>query len=167
AFAPGGAFWLFRTERVPPRIHGLLQRTPGLELYLPVTDTVAVAAGYRHPIPLESCRGSFSPEKLTLFSPRGVTEISPAPVLAALEDVVRLRVPATAAVALARAGKAGERPGEEPEPFAASPAARPELAVTLRLEPSGDPPGRPVAAFVPWELVPWLQRLFYALPPTV
>ena len=75
-------------------MQGLLARTPGLELYVPVTDNVAVAAGYRHPVHLESCRGSFARDKLHLFSPRGVTEVAPLPVLAALDDIVRIRVPA-------------------------------------------------------------------------
>jgi hypothetical protein len=161
AFAPGSSFWLFRVEQVPARMHGLLRRTPGVELYLPVTDNVAVAAGHRHPVHLESCRGSFPSDRLHLFSPRGVIEVAPAPVLAALEDVVRIRVPAPVAVGVVE-GALGE-----PERRTASPAVRPDLAITLRLEASGEPPGRPVAALVPWPRVPWLRRLFYALPPTV
>src|SRR4029077_9881988 len=146
AFAPGASFWLFRVERVPPRMHGLLMSTPGLDLYLPVTDNVAIAAGHRHPIHLESCRGSFPADRLHLFSPRGVTAVAPGPVLAALEDIVRIRVPAPASVGVAAL---------------ASPTVRPDLAVTLRLEASGEPPGVPVATLVPWAQVPWLQRLFY------
>jgi hypothetical protein len=153
AFSPGAAFWLFRVEQAPKRIEDLVARTPGLEIYVPTTDGVAVAAGYRHPIHLESCRRSFSVDRLTLFGPRGVTEISPAPVLAALEDVVRIRVPAPLAA--------------EPTSAKVSPAVLPELAVSLRLEASGQPAGHPVAALVPWRLAPWLQRLCYALPPTV
>jgi hypothetical protein len=45
------------------------------------------------------------------------------------------------------------------------PAGRPDLAVTLRLDPGG-PALPPVAALVPWGQVAWLQRLVYALPPT-
>jgi hypothetical protein len=161
AFAPGSSFWLYRLEHVPPRLHGLLSRTPGLELYLPVTDNVLVADGFRHPVHLESCRGSFPGDRLHLFSPRGVTEVSPAPVLAAIEDVVRIRVPAPVAVGVVEGGVTG------PDRRAAAPTVRPDLAVTLRLEASGEPPGHPVAALVPWPRVPWLQRLFYALPPTV
>jgi hypothetical protein len=133
-------------------MRGLLTKTPGLELYAPVTDNVAVAVGYRHPIALESCRGAFSADRLTLFSPRpeGVLEISPMPVLTAVEDVVRLRPPAP----------------REIERAAASPAGRPEVAVPLRLEPSAAPRRRAVATLVPWARVPWLRRLCYALPTT-
>jgi len=165
AFSPGASFWLYRIEDVPPRMQGLLARTPGLELYVPVTDNVAVAAGYRHPVHLESCRGSFARDKLHLFSPRGVTEVAPLPVLAALDDIVRIRVPAPLTAALGdAAGGAADR-GRSPSP--ARPESRPDLAVTLRLEPSGANTGRPVAALIPWSRVPWLQRLFYAMPPTV
>src|SRR3954451_10370186 len=55
AFASSESFWLFRVERLPARMHGLLTRTPGLDVFVPVTDNVAVAAGYRHPIHLGSC----------------------------------------------------------------------------------------------------------------
>jgi hypothetical protein len=149
AFSPAATFWLFRIEHPPARLYGLLSETPGLDLYLPVTEQVLVAAGYRHPIHLESCRASLPADRLHLFSPSGVTEVSPLPTLAAIEDVVRIRVPAMETAA----GRA------------AAPVARPDLAVPLRLEPSGGR-GRPVAALVPWAQVPWLQRLLYALPPT-
>jgi hypothetical protein len=154
--APGGgalrgarAFWLYRIEGAPPRLRGMLTRTPGLELYAPVTDHVAVAAGYRHPIALESCRACFASDRLTLF-PRegGVLEISPRPVFTAIEDVVRIRPPAAREIESARARAVG----------------RPDVAVPLRLEPTADARRRAVAALVPWERVPWLRRLCYALP---
>jgi hypothetical protein len=149
AFAAGTAFWLFRVEQIPPRIHGLLSSTPGLELYVPVTEHAAVAAGYRHPLHLASCRASLPTDRLSLFSPRGVTEVAPMPTLAALDDVVRIRAPAV----------------ESASPRAVV-SARPDLTVPLRLEPSGEPPGHPVAVLVPWTQLRWLQRLCYALPPT-
>jgi hypothetical protein len=149
AFSPGGAFWIFRIERLPPRLLGLVSTTPGLELYLPVTENVAVAAGYRHPVHLEACRGSFGADRLHLFSPRGVTEVTPLPTLAAIEDLIRIRAPAP----------------EVAERVEAAPAGRPDLAVTLRLEPGGQA-RPPVAALVPWGQAVWLQRLVYALPPT-
>jgi len=149
AFSPGGAFWIFRIERLPPRLLALVSTTPGLELYLPVTENVAVAAGYRHPVHLEACRGSFAADRLHLFSPRGVTEVTPLPTLAAVEDLIRIRAPAP----------------EAAERVEAAPAGRPDLAVTLRLEPGGAA-RPPVAALVPWGQAVWLQRLVYALPPT-
>ena len=149
AFSPGTTFWLFRIERLPPRLHGLLRRTPGIDVYVPVTNHVAVAAGFRHPIHLESCRASFPSDRLHLFSPRGVVEVAPLPALAAVEDLVRILPPAS----------------ERAEPRAAAPGGRADLAVALRLEPGGGP-GRAVAALIPWTQAAWLQRLVYALPPS-
>jgi len=145
AFSAAESFWLFRVERLPARMHGLLTRTPGLDVFIPVTDNVAIAAGYRHPLHLGSCRSSFPADRLHLFSPGGVTEVAPLPVLAAIEDVVRVRTPDARAAS-------------------ASPKGTPELALALRLEPSGRSKGPTVAALVPWNRVPWLQRLCYALP---
>src|SRR6185503_10944238 len=84
AFAAAESFWLFRIERLPARMHGLLMRTPGVDVFVPVTDNAAVAAGYRHPIHLGSCRGSFPSDRLHLFSPNSVTEVSPLPMLTAV-----------------------------------------------------------------------------------
>jgi len=145
AFAAAESFWLFRVDRLPARMHGLLTRTPGLDVFVPVIDNVAIAAGYRHPIHLGSCRGSFPAEKLHLFSPGGVTEVAPLPVLAGIEDIVRVRAP-------------------EARVAAAAPSSRPDLSLALRVEPSGRSAGPTVAALVPWNRVPWLQRLCYALP---
>ncbi|HXU03165.1 MAG TPA: hypothetical protein VN903_19500, partial [Polyangia bacterium] len=145
AFAAAESFWLFRVDRPPARMHGLLLRTPGLDVFVPVIDNVAVAAGFRHPIHLGSCRGSFPADKLHLFSPGGVTEVSPLPVLAAIEDIVRVRAPEARVATVA-------------------PSARPDLALALRVEPSARSTGPTVAALVPWNRVPWLQRLCYALP---
>ncbi|HEV3033003.1 MAG TPA: hypothetical protein VG319_15265 [Polyangia bacterium] len=151
AFRGARAFWLFRIEGAPARLRGLLTETPGLELYAPVTEHVAVAAGHRHPIALESCRSSFPTDHLTLFAREGgVVEIAPLPVFTAIEDVVRIRLPAA----------------REAERSAARPAARPDVAVPLRLEPAMDARRRAVAALVPWTSVPWLRRLCYALPAT-
>jgi hypothetical protein len=152
AFQPGTTFWLFRLEGLPARMRGLCTETPGLELYAPVTDNVAVAVGYRHPIHLDACRASFPADRFYLFSPRGagLTVVSPAPVLAAIEDVVRIRAP---------------QPRETDRREAAV-AGRPDISVPLRLEPSADLRRRAVATLVPWERVDWLRRLCYALPPT-
>jgi hypothetical protein len=150
AFSPGAMFWLFRIERMTPRLYRLLRTTPGVEVYLPITTHVAVAAGFRHPIHLESCRGSFAADRLHLFSPRGVVEVAPLPALAAIEDLVRVLPPSS----------------ERAELRAALPGGRVDLTVPLRLEPGGGP-GRAVASLIPWAQAAWLQRLVYALPPSV
>ena len=45
-----------------------------------------------------------------------------------------------------------------------APRARPDLALALRVEAGGPSTGPTVAALIPWNRVPWLQRLCYALP---
>jgi hypothetical protein len=149
SFSSARTLWLFKVEGVPARLRGLLTRTPGIDAYTPVGENVGVALGYRHPIALESCRGAFPAERLTLFSPRpeGALDISPRPVLTPLEDVVRLRAPAVV-----------------PERRAARGGGRAEVSAPLRLEASADARRPTVAALIPWARVPWLGRLCYALP---
>jgi hypothetical protein len=152
AFSAGRTFWLFRLEGVPARMRGLLTGTPGLELYEPVTENVAVATGYRHPIHLEACRGSFPTDRFYLFSPRvaGASVIAPNPALAAIEDVVRIQAPQA----------------RDPERTESTSVGRTDITVPLRLEPAADPRRRAMATLVPWPQAGWLRRLCYSLPPT-
>jgi hypothetical protein len=152
AFQAGTAFWLFRLESVPPRMMGLLSGTPGLELFTPVGANVAVAYGYRHPIHLDACKTAFPGDRFFLFSPAesGATVLSPPPVFAAVEDLVRIRPPAP----------------REPDPRSARVMPRPDFAVPLRLEPFPDYQRHAVAALVPWTQAAWLRRLCYTLPAT-
>jgi hypothetical protein len=152
AFQAGRTFWLFRLEGIPARMRGLLTETPGLELYAPVTDNVVVAVGYRHPIHLDACRGSFPGDRFFLFSPRaaGVIVVAPAPALAAVEDVVRIRAPLP----------------RDPGRSEGASIGRPDIAVPLRLEATAETRRRAVATLVPWARADWLRRLCYALPPT-
>ena len=146
AFAASESFWLFRVERLPARMHGLLTRTPGLDVFVPVTDNVAVAAGYRHP---DSSR----------IVPGQLPRRSAAPVLARRGH---------RGVAASGAGRdRGHRPRANPRSPDAPrwrPRAGPIWRWPLRLQPSGRSTGPTVAALVPWNRVPWLQRLCYALP---
>jgi hypothetical protein len=152
AFHAGTAFWLFRLESVPPRMMGLLSRTPGLELFTPAGGNVAVAYGYRHPIHLDACKATFPGDRFFLFSPTegGATVLAPMPTFAAVEDLVRIRPPAA----------------REPEGHAARSMPRPEFAVPLRLEPFPDYQRHAVATLVPWRQADWLRRLCYTLPAT-
>jgi hypothetical protein len=149
-FASSGAFWLFRLEGVPPRMMGLLTRTPGLALYAPVIDNVVVAVGYRHPIHLDSCKASFPADHFYLFSPEvsGVTVLTPPPVLAGVDDLVRIR---------------GPHP-QDPDITNLLPAPRREVTVPLRLELASETDRHAVATLIPWRQADWLRRLCYALP---
>jgi hypothetical protein len=152
AFQAATAFWLFRLESVPPRMMGLLSRTPGLELFTPVGGNVAVAFGYRHPIHLDACKASFPGDRFFLFSPgqAGAMVLSPAPVFVAIEDLVRIRAPLP----------------REPDSPQLRPAPRFEFSVPLRLEPFPDYQRHAAASLIPWHQGGWLRRLCYALPAT-
>jgi hypothetical protein len=152
AFQAGTGFWLFRLEAVPPRMMGLLSRTPGLELFAPVGNNVAVAFGYRHPIHLDACKATFSGDRFFLFSPNqaGAIVLAPTPAFAAIEDLVRIRAPLP----------------REPDGVVGRAAPRPEFSVPLRLEPFPDYQRHAAATLIPWQQAPWLRRLCYALPAT-
>ena len=155
AFRHEPPFWLMKLSDMPARLLGLLSSTPGLTLFTPVTENVAVATGYRHPIHLGACRQALPPDRLFLFSPapRGVTVVEPAPVFLPIGDLVRL---------------GGRGPSLQQEPIADGGAFRPvttdALALPLRIEPAPVAAWRAAAALIPWEQVAWLRALCYALP---
>jgi hypothetical protein len=151
AFELGGAFWLLRIEELPPRLTSLLWATPGLMPFAAVLDNLLVAAGYRHPIHLESCRALFGDGRLFLFRPPPApVTVLPAPSRwTAVADLLPLRVPVAT----------------EAAPAQSHPAAPPVFDVPVRLERASTRPPRVVGAWIPWREVPWLRRLCYALPP--
>ncbi len=153
AFGVAQVFWLFHIEELPARLCGLMSETPGLALYRPVVDGVAVAAGYRHPVNLAGCRVLFPEHRLLLLAPRptGATLLDPAPVLADIADLLPL--PALTA--------------SEAPPTVARSVQSKLLDVPLRLVPAPELPARAKAAYVPWAQVAWLRRLCLALPSTV
>ena len=149
-FSADPAFWLLRLPDLPPRLHGLCARTPGLSLYLPVLDDVLVAAGFEHPVRLASCRAALRGERLLLLAPapRPVMEVAPRPAFVAMGDLVRIR-PAS---------------GDGPRTAALVAVDSDPLQVPLHLEWGGEGPPRPRAVLVPWTRAPWLRRLLFALP---
>ena len=164
-FEHATSFWLFRLEGLPPRLFRVLSGTPGLDLFAPVLDHVAIAVGYHHPIHLSGCRRQFPDDKLFLFAaaPGALTVMSPAPVLVPLADLVRFvggvndLIPGAQAQTSAATSRA--LVNARPAPIA-------EWRVPIRLEaaPSGE--GRAVATLIPWRQSSWLRSLVYALPPT-
>ena len=147
--------WLMKLSETPPRLLGMLSSTPGLTLFTPVADNVAVATGYRHPIHLGACRQALPTERLFMFSPepRGVSVVEPAPVFLPIGDLVRL------------GGRgASLQPSPAVEGRAFRPATTDALALPLRIEPAPVAAWRATAALVPWQQVAWLRSLCYALP---
>jgi hypothetical protein len=154
AFRREPPFWLMKLAELPPRLLGLLSGTPGLTLFAPVLDNVAIALGYRHPIHLGACRQALPADRLFLFSPapRGVAVVDPAPVFLPIGDLVRLS---------GRGAMPIDAAAEEFRPVAAD-----ALAIPLRIEPAPVAASRATAALIPWEQVGWLRSLCYALPAT-
>jgi len=148
AFGAPTAFWLLRVEGVPARLVGLLSGTPGLALFVPVLDNVAVATGHEHPIHLEACRAVLKTDRFLLLAPSGVTTLPTPLPFVPLADAVPMRVPP---------------PAEVPQRALAA-KAPPPLELPLRLESGAGLEARVVGAWIPWTQAPWLRRLCYALP---
>ena len=167
-FQRGNAFWILRLENLPARLLGSLSQTPGLSLFVPVSDNVAVAIDYRHPVHLASCKTAFPAGRFFLFSPApvGVTVISPAPVFAAVADLVRLQPMELGPRPLAQMPADKQTSSEPWNLSTVRPTQSPELSVRLRLEPAPVGLGRAVATLVPWERAAWVRSVCYALPPS-
>jgi hypothetical protein len=157
------SFWLFRFERAPRRLLQVLARTPGMTLFAPVGDRLAVAFGFRHPIALGGCQGQFSPDRLYLFAPAagaggGVTTVAPVPTLTPVADLVKLHETSPLSLAHELSATVVAHLAERPDS---------DLRAPLRLEPApAGARGPAVATLVPWRQAGWLRALCYALPPS-
>lgn len=141
--------WLFRVEELPRRMWPLFRSVPGVTVFRPVAQGVAVEQGYRHPVQLRAC---------PVFEPKGLLFIRGG----AAAPLELERVPAMGDVrSLARVGLADE---ETSSPLLAPGAATaPEIRVPLRLVPGRAPPSDVGAALVPTGELELLRRLVYAL----
>ena len=153
AFGLSAGFWLFCIENLPARHLSLVGETPGLHLFLPVTDGVAVAAGYRHPVNLAACRGLFPDRHLALLSPRPASPLvlDPAPRLADIAQLLPLPQVLTSEQAAV--------PLQVTRPAS--------LRMPLRLVGTPGANTRVKAAYVTGNQAEWLRRLCQALPASV
>lgn len=143
--------FVFEIEEPPARVVTLLRSLPGARVFEPVTATVGVEVGHRHPIALDSCGSLFSSASLTLFSGgAGVTTVEPMPPFAPVRTLVKSHVD------LENAKMFVAKPG--------APMVRP-VELSLTLAPTQLPWRRVVASIVPIEARAQLARLFYVLPP--
>lgn len=143
--------YLFEVPSLPARIRTLFEGTPGVSLFVPLGENLAVEDGFRHPISLESCRSIFEEDRLFLFCGDGSEHIvHPIPPFASLQTLVRndLRPEEVSTV-----GSGEFQSGSlAPEPF------------PLRLAPTMEPWRSVTATFVPREHHDWLGKVLYALP---
>lgn len=149
---------VFELTDVPPRIVKLLVALPGVRLFEPVGESVAVELGYRHPVALDSCPSLFKGDMLTLFRAGApVDVIAPMPPFASVRSLVRTEL----SLADAAAGDAGV------EAARIAPASEDLAPMTLplRLRHSGAPWRQVRATVVPLAERAWLARMLYVLPP--
>lgn len=142
--------WLFRLDAVPPRVRGLVTRTPGLSLFLEKTGGAAVAFGFEHPWALAACP-VFRPGELMLFPggnrPAFVLELPRvfAPVATLVEPRLARLLP-DAAVRVSAAGL-------------------PRVATRVRLLPSVAASRRIAAARLVGAETEQLRKLSYVVSP--
>lgn len=144
--------YLFRASELPRRMLPLLTRTPGIAVFQPVAEGVAVELGFRHPVELRACP-VFPKEGLVFFRGHGLDtiELERVPALGAVGGFAR--------VELADEVAAGRR--------AVRVSDAPEVRLPLRLTPSLEPWSRVTATWVRPEELALLRRLAYLLAPGV
>jgi hypothetical protein len=146
------AHLLFRVQDLPARILDLFLSTPGIDVFRPVSENVAVEVGYVHPIDLSSCLSLFPPARFYLFWGRQdrVDTVAAPLELSAIEHLTRLEIQL-------------EQPtvGDTLKL-----AALDAVGVPIELAPSLTPSRRVVASLIPLEQAQWLKRLIYFLPHT-
>jgi hypothetical protein len=153
-FSPGSpdGYLYARVQDLPERILEGFRGTPGLTIYRPISDTVAVEVGYRHPIELSSCLSLFETGKLYLFSgQRDAVDVVSGPV--ELVDAAHLTQVGLRAEAMV------ERPGQAIAPQ--------KVDIPLKLAPSMQPPGRVVGTLIDGKDAMRLKQLVYLLPPSM
>lgn len=67
-FDQAETLYLFDIPELPPRLFGLFEAMPGVEVYHTFGKNLYVQRGFRHPFAVENCRRFFLSEKLYLFS---------------------------------------------------------------------------------------------------
>ncbi|MCA9535187.1 MAG: hypothetical protein KC593_15955 [Myxococcales bacterium] len=160
--------FLFDLQEAPERILALLRDLPGVRVYEPSANGVAVQVGFRHPIALDSCASLFQSgltllsgahhaketdgkAKAGLGSAHEVLHFDPLPAFAPVRSLVRATLEANV-----------EAHGERP-PIPVGNASQKPL--TLRLAQTSEPFRNVHATVVPIEEREYLARMLYVLPP--
>jgi hypothetical protein len=143
---------LFRVQELPGRILDLFLATPGIDVFRPLSDNVAVEVGYAHPIDLASCQSLFEATRFYLFwgADDRVDTVAAPLELSAIEHLTRLEItldhPAVGDTLKL--------------------AALDAVGVPIELAPSLTPSRRVVGSLIPLTQAQWLKRLVYFLPQT-
>lgn len=148
---------VFELSDAPPRIVKLLASLPGVRLFEPIGESVAVELGFRHPVALDSCPSLFKGDQLTLFRAGApVDVIAPIPPFAPVRALVRTDL----TLAETMADGSAPAPRQGPRVAVAAP-----MTLPLRLRASNAPWRQVRATVVPLAERAWLARMLYVLPP--
>jgi hypothetical protein len=146
------AHLLFRVQDLPGRILELFLATPGIDVFRPLSENVAVEVGYAHPIDLASCQSLFPDTRFFLFWGRQdrVDTVAAPLELSAIEHLTRLDI----------------RLEQSTVGDTLKIAALDAVGVPIELAPALSPSRRVVGSLIPLEQAQWLKRLVYFLPQT-
>jgi hypothetical protein len=148
--SPDG-YMLIQVDDLPARLLAGFRGTPGLTIYRPIGERVAVEVGWRHPVELSSAGGLFAADKLYLFSgARDTIDVIAGPL--ELADARHLAPVSLEQAPTVREGKAA--PAEA-------------VGIKLRLAPSLLPPRRVIGTLIDGADAARLKRLIYFLPPVL
>ncbi|MFO0677286.1 MAG: hypothetical protein U0169_12190 [Polyangiaceae bacterium] len=141
---------LVRLRELPGRMRPLFTGTPGITVFRPASDGVAVEVGFRHPLALRAVP-VFDPEGLVLVRGRGEDPfvVEKLPTLGALEAFARVDL----------------RDDDRPDGLVATRALAPEtVSVPLRVLPSNQPWRNVTATWIEGTDLSVLRKIAYALP---
>lgn len=145
-------YLLVRARNLPERILELFLATPGIDVFRPINNNVAVQVGYAHVVELSSCASSFESESYYLFwgGDDRVDVVAGPLELSRIDHLTKIDLDIE-----------GARDARELEL-----AAKDEVGVEIKLAPSLGPPRHVIGALVPSARVDWVKKLVYALPQT-
>lgn len=149
-FAGDPSYLLLRVRNLPERILDLFLGTPGIDVFRPVSDNVAVAVGWAHPVELASVASLLPDSTYHVFWPGDRVDLLAGPLeLSRLADLTRIDL---------------ELEGVR-EPRDGAVSAPDPVAVSLRLAPASGLARRVSATLVPLANTAQFKRLVYLLPP--
>lgn len=144
------SYLMMRVRNLPERILELFLGTPGLDVFRPVSDNVAVAVGWAHPVELASVASLLRGDAYHVFWPGDRVDVLAGPLeLSRLADLTRIDLELEG-VREPRQGEVGT-----PDP----------VAVAMRLAPASGLARRVSATLVPLAQTANFKRLIYLLPP--
>ncbi|HKA86353.1 MAG TPA: hypothetical protein VKE22_01765 [Haliangiales bacterium] len=152
--APGepGEILLVRAHDVPERLLEALRGVPGVTLFRPASEHIAVEVGWAHPVALSSVASLFPRDRFYLFfGAADRLEIVRGPIAFSGADhllPVKVNAPPPVSAAVSKEGL-------------------PPIEIPIRLIPTLSPPRRVVASLVDWSEAARLKQLVYVLPPPV